>query len=420
MRIVYLSPVGALGGAERSLLDMLASVRQAMPTAELLLVVATPGPLVHEAKKIGVNVILLLMPPEMQQLGDSGWGGSLSPKAKWAWIQKAPQAGLASLAYLRKLRKILTSLRPDMVHSNGIKFHLLSQLVAGKDLPVIWHIRDFLSLRPMVARILRWASHRTQIGIAISRAVHEDVRRVVGALPVETIYNAVDTEYFSPGPGDGANLDQLAGLKSSMGDSPVRVGLVATFARWKGHKLFLQAVSELIRNSPQLNARFYIIGGPIYSTNGSQFSKQELRTTIADLGLNDKVGLIGFQQNPAEIYRSLDIVVHASTKPEPFGRTIVEAMACGKPVIVSEAGGAAELFTKDFDAVGVSPNYPAALARAMGRLVADPHFRKFLGQNARSTAVLRFSRERLGPQLLTAYRRLLRTSCNIPPLLLPR
>src|SRR5438132_13392069 len=73
MRITYLNPVGALGGAERSLLDMMASVRQAMPSAELSLIVGTPGLLIDEAQKIGIRVVPLLMPPDLVGLGDSRW-----------------------------------------------------------------------------------------------------------------------------------------------------------------------------------------------------------------------------------------------------------------------------------------------------------------------------------------------------------
>jgi glycosyltransferase involved in cell wall biosynthesis len=407
MRILYLNPVGILGGAERSLLDLMASVCQTIPEAELFLIVSSPGPLLLEARRIGVNVILLPMTPAMVQLGDSEWGNRLSPKAQLTWLRRIPQVALESLAYLRKLRKILAKLRPDVVHSNGIKLHLLARLAVGEQLPVVWHIRDFLSFRPFVTRLLRWALRRNQSGIVISQAVEKDVRKALGPIPIELIYNAVDTQYFSPGPSDGARLDSMAGLENSGIDSPLRVGLVATFARWKGHELFLYAISHLIQSCPQENVRFYIIGGPIYSTNGSQYSAAELGALIAKLGLVHRVGLIGFQEDPVEIYRALDIVVHASTKPEPFGRTIVEAMACGKPVIVSEAGGAVELFTNNFDAVGFSPGNPAALARVMGRLIAHPQLRQSLGQKARQTAVERFSRQRLGQQFVDVYSRLL-------------
>jgi len=446
MRITYLNPVGALGGAERSLLDMMASVRQAVPSANLSLIVGTEGPLIEEAKKLDVRVVLLPMPPAMVELGDSRWREGQSQKIANCKMQisnlpfafcnlqllgSIPRAGLATFDYVRKLRNTLATMRPDLVHSNGIKFHLLSRLAARRSWPVVWHIRDFLSLRPLVSRLLRWstalsrstdlsfrdrfmrrarndesASSTSLAGIAISRAVEQDVRSTLGPLPVEMIYNAVDTTFFSPGLVDGSQLDQLAGLAPA-GPGTMRIGLLATFARWKGQELFLQAASQFARNSPDSEVRFYIIGGPIYSTRGSQYSEAELRKKASELGLTDQFGLIGFQQNPANIYRALDIVVHASTRPEPFGRTIVEAMACGKPVLVSEAGGARELFTPDHDAVGFPPGNISVLARRIKELVDAPSFRFRLAGNARRTAAARFDRVRFGPQVLAAYHRFL-------------
>src|SRR5262249_13494143 len=119
-----------------------------------------------------------------------------------------------------------------------------------------------------------------------------------------------------------------------------------------------------------------------------------------------RVGLVGFQDDPAPIYRSLDVVVHASTRPEPFGLTIAEAMACGRAVVVAQAGGAARLFEQDPDAVGGPPGDAAALAQALEGLIADSPRRARLGENARRTAVARFSRARLGHQLLAVYERL--------------
>jgi len=409
MKVVYLNPVGALGGAERSLLDILVSVRQTMPAAQLSLVVATPGPLIQEAEKIGVRVLLLPMPPEMAEFGDSGWIVRNSPRAKMELVCRTPRAGLAASAYVRKLRATLAALQPDLVHTNGIKSHLLAGLASGSTWPVIWHIRDFLSLRPVVGRLLRWAKRRARGGIVISRAVEGDVRKTLGALPIEMIHNAVDTHCFSPGPGAGSNLDALAGFPPAPRGT-LRVGLVATFARWKGQEVFLEAAAQFVHASPASDVRFYIIGGPIYSTQGSQHSEFELRTKAATLGLSSRLGLIGFHQYPAEIYRALDVVVHASTQPEPFGRTIVEAMACARPVIVSEGGGATELFTHEHDAVGFPIGNSAALARRIQELAGSPTLRARLALNARRTAEARFDRVRLGPQILAAYRRFLHIS----------
>jgi glycosyltransferase involved in cell wall biosynthesis len=153
--------------------------------------------------------------------------------------------------------------------------------------------------------------------------------------------------------------------------------------------------------------RFYIVGGPIYRTSGSQWSLTELQLQARSLGLGDKVGFVSFQPDTLEIYRALDVVVHASTRPEPFGRTIVEAMACARPVVISRAGGAAELFEDEFDAIGVPLGDSEALAMAIARLATDTELRRRLGTSARLTAVQAFDRERLGHCVCQLYDRLL-------------
>jgi glycosyltransferase involved in cell wall biosynthesis len=100
----------------------------------------------------------------------------------------------------------------------------------------------------------------------------------------------------------------------------LRVGLVSTFASWKGHDLFLEAA----RHIADPRVRFFLVGGPVYSTRGSQRTPNELRGRIAALGLESRCGLIPFQHETAPIFVALDVLVHASTKPEPFGRTVAE------------------------------------------------------------------------------------------------
>jgi glycosyltransferase involved in cell wall biosynthesis len=78
-------------------------------------------------------------------------------------------------------------------------------------------------------------------------------------------------------------------------------------------------------------------------------------------------------------------------------------MACGKPVIVAQAGGAAELFIHNYDAIGVPPGDSTALANAIADLVNDPKKRQSLSEKARQTAVQRFNHQRLGQQLIDIY-----------------
>ena len=111
---------------------------------------------------------------------------------------------------------------------------------------------------------------------------------------------------------------------------------------------------------------------------------------IASYGLERQVGLTGFVDRPAAAMRALDIVVHASTKPEPFGLVIAEGMSCGRAVIVSAAGGADELVTSEIDALTHPPGDVDGLARCIERLTTDSELRQRLAAAGRQSALRRF------------------------------
>ncbi|WP_353932500.1 glycosyltransferase family 4 protein [Okeanomitos corallinicola TIOX110] len=392
MKILFINPVGAIGGAERALLTIMAALFNTKPDIKIYLIAGTDGPMIAQAEKLGVEVKVLKLPEEFNQLGDS----ALKKSSKFIGGLKL-LLQLVSLTpslwqYLQEFRQTIELIQPQIIHTNGIKANLITALSGIKNIPIIWHIQDFYGARPLVAKVLKWASKRATSAIAISQSVAEDVKKTLPGLAVEVIYSAIDINYFSP--------------VNSLSNFPMRVGLVATFARWKGHDIFLAAASEIIKTNPNLNVRFCIVGGAIYKTRGSQFSEQELKEKATHLNILDKVDFLGFQQDIAQAYRALDIVVHASTQPEPFGLAIVEAMACGKPVIVSQAGGAAELFTHNYDAIGVPPGEPKALAVAILDLLNQPEKRQLISEQARQTATERFNYERLGGQILAVYQKI--------------
>jgi glycosyltransferase involved in cell wall biosynthesis len=254
----------------------------------------------------------------------------------------------------------------------------------------------------LVSRALRACASRVDSGIAISNAVANDVRKALPRLPISVIHDAIDTDVFSPA-GEGADLDALAGMAPAPAGT-VRVGLVATYARWKGHEVFLQAAQRVKAALPARDVRFYVVGGAIYDTAASQYRQDELECMARELRLEQDVCFIPFQSRIDEVYRALDVVVHASTRPEPFGRTIAEAMATGKAVIASRDSGAAELYADGADAVDVPSRSPGDLATAIGALVTDASRRSNLGSAARAAAVKCFSRERLARQVLAVYR----------------
>jgi glycosyltransferase involved in cell wall biosynthesis len=229
--------------------------------------------------------------------------------------------------------------------------------------------------------------------------VAADARAVCGPdLLVHAVHNAVDLDRFHP-EGPALSLHGRAGMPPPP-PGAMTVGLVATMGLWKGHEVFLRALALLPRD---LSLRAYVVGGRIYRTAGSEVDPNALRRQAAELGIADRVGFTGFVDDPAAAMRALDVVVHASTAPEPFGLVIAEAMACGRPVVVSDAGGAAEI--ADAGALRVPPGDAAALAGALLRLAGDAQLRARLGRAGRAHAEAHFGRARLAAQVGDVYRR---------------
>jgi glycosyltransferase involved in cell wall biosynthesis len=300
---------------------------------------------------------------------------------------------------VRQLRDVISSVAPNVIHSNGFKMHLLGTWAASNRAPVIWHLHDFVSLRPLMPRLLKLTLHRCAGIIANSHSVARDlVATLVRTPAVHTVYHAVDLNNFAP-EGRRLDLDRLAGMTPAAA-GVLRVGLVATMARWKGHDVFLRSLAML----PAERMRGYVIGGPIYRTAGSQYSLSELRRMTSELGLDGKVGFTGFISDSAAAIRALDIVVHASVAPEPFGLTVAEAFACGRSVVASRGGGVLEIIRENQNALVHRPGDAHELAASLARLVEDPGLRHRLGKAARKTAEVSFTRERLAGDLMRVYR----------------
>ena len=396
MRITYLSPSGQLGGAETALLDVVASVRAAEPSWPVQVVIASDGPLADRMSALGAVTAILPFPDAVARLGEHGAANGRAGYARFA-----AQIGLAAAPianFTRQLGRTVGAFAPDLVHSNGLKLHVLAAR-AGLRAPLVWHIHDFVGRRRVTTRLLRWSRTHVAAIVANSRSVADDIRAAIGnGIPIAAIHNAVDLARFAPD-GPRADLDRLAGLPPAAAGT-IRVGLVATFARWKGHDVFLRAIAKQPAAPP---IRAYVVGDAVYQTDGSQYSMDELRRMAADRGLDHRVGFTGFVDRSDSVHRALDIVVHASTAPEPFGLVIAEAMACGRAVVASHAGGAAEIVTPDVDAMTHRPGAMDALAAAIQTLAMDSVLRARLGHAARATAERVFDRARLARELIAVY-----------------
>jgi glycosyltransferase involved in cell wall biosynthesis len=180
------------------------------------------------------------------------------------------------------------------------------------------------------------------------------------------------------------------------------VGIVGRLAPWKGQHVFLDAIAQLSKRYPTLRAR--IVGDALF---GEQDYLQSLSRQAKDLDIADIVEFVGFKHDIAKELAQFTVAVHASIDPEPFGQIIVEAMACGVPIVASNAGGPAETIAHRVDGILVPPGDADALANAVSELLKDA------GQRARlvragMTKVERYRPERVADEVKAVYAAVIR------------
>lgn len=395
MRLAFVSVSGQLGGSEGVLLQLIEQIRRLRAHWDVHLVVMSEGPLAGRALALGARVTTVPLPAAVARIGEWGSRG----RALRVALQVAGALG-EILAYRREVARALDSLQPDILHTNGFKAHAVTARMRTRAVRV-WHVHEYVSRRPLTRRLLRLYGGVPEVIVANSLSVANDVTRITAERmrrPVRVIYNGVDLDRFSPH-GAVADIDAACGLPPAP-EGTIRVGLVATFARWKGHETFLRALARLPEDAP---VRGYIIGGAVYDTPGSQWSLDELRAKAREVGADARVGFTGFQSDAPAFLRALDVVVHASTEPEPFGLVIVEAMATGKAVVTSGTGGAEEIVTQGRTALVHRAGDSSSLAEGIERLARDASLRARIGAAGREEVLSRFQGARFGDAFVNLY-----------------
>ena len=179
MKILYLNPSGIFGGAEQSLLDIIASVGAARPDWSLSLIAGGDGPLIERARELGIAATVAPMPESLAQIGDAGVDGPAGTQVgKFSLAASIARAATPTVFYARSLRRKIDALSPTVIHTNGFKMHLLGAWAAGAKTPVIWHVHDYVSMRPVMARLMRLQAHRCAAAIANSNSVADDLRAI--------------------------------------------------------------------------------------------------------------------------------------------------------------------------------------------------------------------------------------------------
>jgi glycosyltransferase involved in cell wall biosynthesis len=292
-------------------------------------------------------------------------------------------AGPAMLMYLWRLIHRARKFKPGFVYSNGIKCHLISLILSRwSNAAVIWHMQDYFPDFSYVRVFMRLIGRQPTLIICNSNSVLEDLRpRLPTSWSTElsTVHNSLDV----------TNYVKTTGRKAS----PVVISMVGMITPWKGQDVFVEAVSQLIQGNPDLQISCEIVGDEAYQTHGETGFKSKLQSRVRELGLEGQVRFLGLIRDVESVYKRSHIIAHCSTKPEPFGRVIIEAMASGCAVVGSKAGGVTEIISDSVNGLLIDPGNVEATRVALEKLCSDPLLRERLADKARETVEKNFSAE---------------------------
>lgn len=348
IRVLFVDHESRLSGGEQDLLDLIGA---STLTCEAHVALPEEGPLSAALAEAGAAVHIIEMAPRLRKL--SRW-----ELAKRPWIPLA--LVWESAKYLRRLGRLMRELRPAFVHTNSMKSHLLAGIVARwNGVTLIWHVRDILNAGWLRQAFTFIGGHMPARVVCISEAVKSQFGRGAAAARAVVVYNGIDVSRFAQA--DGESFRAELGI----GPGAPLVGIVGQIARWKGQDTFIDAAKILHERRPEV--RFVVVGECLFPENEADH-EESLHSKVAEGALHDVVRFTGWDDDPARVMAALDICVHASRLPEPFGRVIVEAMAAGCAVVASQAGAGPELVGPGEGEV-IPPENPPLMASTIERLL---------------------------------------------------
>lgn len=296
------------------------------------------------------------------------------------------RANIDVMQYAFKIARLIRIEKVDCLYLNNDLVNNLSGMIAGRlmHIPVIQHERDIPAPISRLATSL--CSHASRV-LAISTPVRQALEGM--GYPGERIRmvpEGLDLNLYQP-----ADPEILQKIRSQLGVSPrdkmaVLVGMVMD---WKGQHVMIDAAPAVLAHYPDM--KFVIVGE---SPAGAECYAAGLNEQVKRLGLSGTVLFSGYRSDIPAVMQAADIVVHASTSPEPFGRVVIEGMVMRTPVIATNIGAPPEIIRSGDTGFLVPPSDPEALAKTMLHILDHPTLAEKVGENAYREVLRKYSIQR--------------------------
>ncbi|CAN5118238.1 N/A [soil metagenome] len=344
MKILHVDHSPILGGAERSVLELARA--QGELGHDVSVAVGRRGAFTAALAEAGVR------------WHDLGWSERYVAASRVASGPKLVAALPDLLRAALALRRLVVRARPDVVQAHTRKSQVVAALaLIGFSGALVWHLRDDLPSRPplraLITLLLRRADHAVALSDWLARSYADR-----GALPRSGHIGIVPS---------GVDPRALAELPTPWLDGkrdPI-VGFVGQVARWKAPHLLVEAAEELMHQP----VTFRIVGAVWFPAAEEGYGRW-LGRRIASSPAAAAVEWRAAADGPAAAFTEIDVLVHTSIEPEPFGRVLVEAMAARRPIVALGHGSALELLD-DSSAVFAERPDGASVARAVQLLISD-------------------------------------------------
>ncbi|OGW80385.1 MAG: lipopolysaccharide heptosyltransferase II [Omnitrophica bacterium RIFCSPHIGHO2_02_FULL_51_18] len=353
MNVLQILPELNSGGVERGTVDLAKFLRE---KGHKSVVVSAGGPLVGDLTSAGVLHYAL-------------------PVHK-----KTPFAILRSV---NTLAKIVKREHIDVLHARSRVPALVAYLVSRKtQVPFITTCHGFYS-KHFLSALMGWGKLTIVASHVIGRRMRDDFG--VPHNKIRLIHRGVNLNEFKR-----KEAGDPVGKKESV------IGIVGRLTPIKGHPLFLKAMARVTRVLPPL--KIQIIGDapkPQY--------KEELKALVRRLGLSHAVEFLGTRYDIPELLSKMSVLVVPSTGEEAFGRVVIEAGACGVPVVATRIGGLVDIIQDEKDGLLVPPDDPKILADAVIRILKDPALADRLASSLRRKVEKEFNLDLMFQKTLEAY-----------------